>query len=224
MGRIGGWPSTLTEPDLLDAPVVLRPARVSDMRTLRQVSEANASWLRPWGPSNPETLLPRSPVAPLVSMVRQSPIAPYVSIVRLWQGARQGASLLWVVSFGGQLVGQLTVWSIVWGSSRSAQVGYWIDERFAGRGIAPTGLSMAVDYCFHVVGLHRIEARVRPENAASRRMVEKLGFRDEGIRVRDSHIDGAWRDHVSYAITAEEVPNGMLARWRSSLAVLQSGA
>jgi ribosomal-protein-alanine N-acetyltransferase len=76
---------------------------------------------------------------------------------------------------------------------------------------------MAVDHCFRAVGLHRLEASIRPENTASRRVVEKLGFREEGVRVRQLHINGAWRDHICYAITAEEVPTGMLPRWRDSL-------
>jgi ribosomal-protein-alanine N-acetyltransferase len=97
-------------------------------------------------------------------------------------------------------------------------VGYWIDEAYAGRGIIPTTLAMAVDHCFGVIGLHRLEASIRPENHASRRVVEKLGFRDEGVRVRQLHINGTWRDHICYAITAEEVPAGMLPRWRSLLA------
>jgi ribosomal-protein-alanine N-acetyltransferase len=129
--------------------------------------------------------------------------------------ARQGQALPWVVTFGGQFAGQLTVGSLVWGSARSGQVGYWVDENFAGQGIIPTALAMAVDHCFFAVGLHRIEASIRPENTASRRVVEKLGFREEGVRVRQLHINGAWRDHVCYAITAEEVPQGMLPRWRS---------
>ena len=66
--------------------------------------------------------------------------------------------------------------------------------------------------------MHRLEASIRPDNAASRRVVEKLGFRDEGIRVRQLHIDGAWRDHICYAITAEEAATGMLRRWQRSLA------
>ena len=69
---------------------------------------------------------------------------------------------------------------------------------------------------------HRIEAGIRPENAASRRAVEKLGFRDEGTRVRQVHINGAWRDHVCYAITAEEASAGLLAQWRRSLATSTS--
>jgi [ribosomal protein S5]-alanine N-acetyltransferase len=112
----------------------------------------------------------------------------------------------------------------VWGSSRSGTIGYWIDEAYAGRGITPTALAMAVDHCFRVVGLHRLEASIRPENAASRRVVEKLGFREEGVRVRQLHINGQWRDHLCYAITSEEVPAGMLPRWRSSLASSRSGA
>jgi ribosomal-protein-alanine N-acetyltransferase len=74
---------------------------------------------------------------------------------------------------------------------------------------------MAVDHCFGVIGLHRLEASIRPENHASRRVVEKLGFREEGIRVRQLHINGAWRDHICYALTVEEVPQGLMPRWRS---------
>ena len=129
-----------------------------------------------------------------------------------------GIAFTWVILYGGQFAGELTVWRIVWGSCRSAELGYWIDARFAGRGIMPTALAMGVDHCFQVMGMHRLEAGIRPENAASRRVVEKLGFRDEGIRVRQVHIDGAWRDHICYAITAEEIPTGMLCQWRSSLA------
>ncbi len=69
----------------------------------------------------------------------------------------------------------------------------------------PTALAMAMDHCFTTVGLHRIEATIRPENRASRRVVEKLGFHEEGIRRRCLHVDGAWRDHICYALTAEDV-------------------
>jgi len=212
VGRIRGWPATLSEPELLDAPVVLRPVRVSDARTWREIRVRNASWLRPWEPSNPETPLHRSSIGPYVAMVRT-----------MRREARQGQALPWVVTYGGQFAGQLTVGTIVWGSSRSGQIGYWIDESFAGRGIIPTALAMAVDHCFRVVGLHRLEASIRPENTASRRVVEKLGFREEGVRVRQLHINGSWRDHICYAITAEELPTGMLPRWRSSVAASRSG-
>jgi [ribosomal protein S5]-alanine N-acetyltransferase len=198
-----GWPVTLTEPDLLELPVALRPVRVKDAAMWRETRVRNAAWLRAWEPTNPETPLYRSSLGPYVSMART-----------MRREARQGLTVPWVVTYGGQFAGQLTVGSIVWGSARSAQVGYWIDEAFAGRGIIPTALAMAMDHCFFVIGLHRVEATIRPENHASRRVVEKLGFREEGLRRRSLHIDGAWRDHLCYAMTVEDVAGGLMNRWR----------
>jgi len=208
-----GWPTTLTEPGLLGAPVGLRPVRVKDASIWRETRVRNAAWLRPWEPTNPETPLYRSSLGPYVAMART-----------LRKEARQGLTLPWVVTYDGQFAGQLTVGSIVWGSARYAQVGYWVDEAFAGRGVTPTALAMALDHCFFVVGLHRVEATIRPENHASRRVAEKLGFRDEGLRRRSLHIDGAWRDHLCYALTVEDVQGGLLARWRSALLASRSRA
>jgi len=134
---------------------------------------------------------------------------------RLRTEAREGRSMPFVVTFGGDLVGQLTVGGISWGSLRSAHIGYWVDQRVAGRGIMPTAVAMATDHCF-ATGLHRIEINIRPENVASRRVVEKLGFRPEGLRPRYLHIDGDWRDHLSFALTVDEVPGGLVARWNAS--------
>jgi [ribosomal protein S5]-alanine N-acetyltransferase len=207
-----GWPVTLTEPDLLELPVSLRPVRVKDAAAWRDTRVRNAGWLRAWEPTNPETPLYRSSLGPYVSMART-----------MRREARQGLTVPWVVTFGGRFVGQLTVGSIVWGSARSAQVGYWIDEAYAGRGITPTALAMAMDHCFFVIGLHRIEATIRPENHASRRVVEKLGFREEGLRRRSLHIDGAWRDHLCYALTAEDAAGGLMPRWRRVLSASKTG-
>jgi ribosomal-protein-alanine N-acetyltransferase len=74
---------------------------------------------------------------------------------------------------------------------------------------------MATDYCLGTLGLHRMEINIRPENAASLRVVDKLGFRDEGLRVKYLHIDGAWRDHRTFALTSEELTEPLLARWRA---------
>jgi len=74
---------------------------------------------------------------------------------------------------------------------------------------------MATDACFTEYGLHRMEICIRPENAASLRVVQKLGFRYEGLRRRYIHIDGDWRDHYAFSLTREDVPQGVLARWLS---------
>jgi ribosomal-protein-alanine N-acetyltransferase len=198
---------------LLEAPVGLRPVQVKDASIWRETRVRNATWLRPWEPTNPETPLYRTSLGPYVAMART-----------MRREARHGMTLPWVITYGGQFAGQLTVGSIIWGSARSAQVGYWIDEAYAGRGVTPTALAMALDHCFFVVGLHRIEATIRPENHASRRVVEKLGFRDEGLRRRSLHIDGAWRDHLCYALTSEDVQDGLLPRWRSALRAARSRA
>jgi [ribosomal protein S5]-alanine N-acetyltransferase len=213
VGRMRGWPVTLTEPTLLGAPVGLRPIRVKDATAWRDGRVRNATWLRPWEPTNPETPLYRTTLGPYVAMART-----------MRREARQGLTLPWVVTYEGRFAGQLTVGGITWGSSRSAQVGYWIDEAYAGQGVTPTVLAMAMDHCFFAVGLHRVEATIRPENQASRRVVEKLGFREEGLRRRSLHIDGAWRDHLCYALTVEDVHGGLLARWRSIVQAQRSRA
>jgi ribosomal-protein-alanine N-acetyltransferase len=195
-----GWPATLAE-----GPVGLRPLRLRDASTWREVRIRNAEWLRPWEPTNPETPLFRSGIGPYLGMAQT-----------MRREARQGLALPWVVTYEGDFVGQLTIGAIVWGSGRFAQIGYWVDKTVAGRGVMPTAVALAVDHCFFNVGLHRVEANIRPENSASRRVVEKLGFREEGVRQRYLHIDGAWQDHICYALTTEDVPGGLMSRWRAS--------
>jgi [ribosomal protein S5]-alanine N-acetyltransferase len=126
--------------------------------------------------------------------------------------ARAGRTLPWVVTFEARLVGQLTIGGIQLGSLRSAHAGYWVDEAYAGRGIIPMALALGIDHCFHGLGLHRIEINIRPENTASRRVAEKLGLRYEGLRARYLHIDNDWRDHLSYALTVDELSGGMVER------------
>ncbi|MFC4563621.1 GNAT family N-acetyltransferase [Nocardiopsis mangrovi] len=198
MNRIRGWPVTLAE-----GPVALRPLRLRDAMALRETRVRNADWLRPWEPTHPEMPLQTASLTPYVAMLQA-----------IRAEARHGISMPWAVTYNGAFAGQLTVSAIVWGSARSAQVGYWIDRAYAGRGVIPTAVALAVDHSFFTVGLHRIEASIRPENRASRRVAEKLGFREEGLRKRQLHIDGAWRDHLCYALTTEDVPGGLLARWR----------
>jgi ribosomal-protein-alanine N-acetyltransferase len=115
-----------------------------------------------------------------------------------------------------RLVGHINLGNIVRRAFSSAYVGYWVDFRVAGRGIIPTALALAVDHAFGPGGLHRVEINIRPENGPSRRVVEKLGFREEAYHPRYMHIDGTWRDHLGYAMTNEEVAaeGGLVARWR----------
>ncbi|HET8970966.1 MAG TPA: GNAT family protein [Candidatus Nanopelagicales bacterium] len=189
------WPATLS-----DGRVRLRPLRRRDSRRWREVRSRNAAWLRPWEATSPD---PRAEAAPSFGAM----------VHRLRAEARARRTLPFVICYDDELVGQLTVGGIGFGSLRSAHIGYWIDQAVAGRGITPTAVALAVDHCFGAMNLHRIEVNIRPENVASRRVAEKLGLRFEGLRPHYLHIDGAWRDHLGFAITVEEVPDGLLHRW-----------
>jgi [ribosomal protein S5]-alanine N-acetyltransferase len=192
--------------ELAEGDVALRPIRMRDHRAWREVNQRNRDWLRPW----------EATVPPLAAGHPGGSRPTYRQMVRhLRAEAAAGRILPFVVTYQGRLAGQLTVAGITWGSMCSAHVGYWVDQDVAGRGVMPTAVALAVDHCFRVVGLHRIEVCIRPENGPSRRVVEKLGFREEGLRPRYLHIDGAWRDHLVFALTVEEVPpGGLLHRWR----------
>lgn len=193
-----GWPVELYEP-----PVGLRPLRYRDAKAWTEIRARNAEWLRRWEATPP-------PPGPAFAMSFRYMVRHYAA-----QG-RADEALPWAVTYEGRLVGQLNVSNIIWGSARMATVGYWVDGDMAGLGIIPTALAMAADYCFFTVGVHRLEVNIRPENAASLRVVKKLGFREEGVRERLLHIDGDWRDHRSFALTVDEVPDGLLKRWRNS--------
>jgi ribosomal-protein-alanine N-acetyltransferase len=122
----------------------------------------------------------------------------------------------WMIEYQGVLVGQVSVNSITRGAVQSGTVGYWVGKNVAGRGIAPTAVALAFDHAMGAAQLHRLEIAIRPENRPSLRVAEKLGFREEGSRLRYLHVDGQWRNHRIFALTREEVPEGLLARWRAT--------
>jgi ribosomal-protein-alanine N-acetyltransferase len=201
MTRHAGWPARLTY-----GRIGLRPPRLRDAPAWSALRLRNEAWLAPWEPTSPESWASRHAVSAwpsLLSSVRRS--------------ARAGVLLPFVVTYDDRFVGQLTINNVVRGALRSAQIGYWIDQGHAGRGITTAAVALATDHCFGRVGLHRIEIDIRPENVASRRVVAKLGFREEGYLQRYLDIDGAWRDHISYALTVEDVPSGLVSRLRPPL-------
>ena len=180
----------------------LRPLRRRDAQAWQEVRQRNWDWLRPWEATQP----------PDIAHLGQLSIPQLLRSFR--REATQGRMLPFVITYRDTFVGQLTVSGITWGSSCSGQLGYWLDEKVAGRGIMPTAVALVVDHCFSTVHLHRVEVNICPDNMASRRVVEKLGFREEGLRRRYLHINGIWRDHVAYSLTVEEVAEGLLKRWR----------
>ncbi|WP_448625475.1 GNAT family N-acetyltransferase [Geodermatophilus sp. URMC 64] len=196
-----GWPARLAW-----GPVELHPLRRRDAAEWSRLRLANEEWLTPWEPS-----------APLPWRLRHTPAAYRAMRRAVTRRARAGTSLPFAIDVEGRLAGQVTIDNIVRGAMRSGHLGYWIDRAVAGRGMASLAVALVCDHAFGPVGLHRLQADIRPENGPSRRLVERLGFSCEGLLRRYLDIDGDWRDHLTYALLAEDVPAGVLARWRESL-------
>ena len=196
-----GWPVSLA-----DGRVGLRPLRVRDATTWSEVRIRNEQWLSPWE-GRPES-------QPYATWAERHSAVVFTAMLRnIRKESRAGRTLPLAITYDGRLAGQVTASNVIRGAFDSTSVGYWVDSAVAGRGVLPTALALLVDHCFASVGLHRVEANIRPENSASRRAVEKLGFREEGLHQRYLFIDGAWRDHICFAVTREDVPGGMLRRW-----------
>ncbi|WP_017935795.1 GNAT family N-acetyltransferase [Nocardioides sp. Iso805N] len=198
-GADRAWPATLHTrlPDGGDLTV--RALSRRDSRAWYDARRRSAAWLHPWDATVPPGGDARPTTFP--ALVR-----------RLHRAARAGSTYPFAIELDGRFAGQITVNNIVRGSAQFASIGYWIDREQAGRGAVPRAVALVIDHCFAAAGLHRIEICIRPENSNSLRVVEKLGIREIGYAPRFLHIDGAWRDHRIYAITAEECPEGLLTR------------
>jgi ribosomal-protein-alanine N-acetyltransferase len=194
-----GWPATLRE-----GAVELHPLRRSDAVEWSRVRLANEQWLTRWEPSVAQPWARRHTPAAYRAVRR-----------RVLQRARLGLTLPFTVRLDGRLAGQVTLDNVVRGAMRSGNIGYWIDEAVAGRGVASLAVALVCDHAFGPAGLHRVQADIRPENGPSQRLVERLGFQREGLFRRYLDIDGDWRDHYTYALLAEDLPGGVLARWRA---------
>jgi ribosomal-protein-alanine N-acetyltransferase len=182
--------------------IAVRLVRLKDARGLQRLLADNRAWLRPWEGTHPEGRGAEPGSFPLRASIRAQ-----------LRALRVGETIPLVIEVDGQLAGQVTVSSLSQGALQSSQIGYWIAEGFAGRGAIPTAVALTIDFLFDQLRLHRTEICLVPGNEKSLRVVEKLGMRYEGYRPRYIHINGRWQDHLAFAITAEEVPGGMLNRY-----------
>jgi ribosomal-protein-alanine N-acetyltransferase len=182
------------------APLVLHGRRLtlrtlseSDYEAWLEVRERCHEWLLKWEP--------RSANQPHLSEDRRS----FVNRCSIRERERQlGTAFGFGMFVGDRFGGEITLSSIQRGPLQSAFIGYWIDEALAGQGYVPESVVTLLQYAFDSLRLHRVEINIIPRNQSSRRVVEKLGLRFEGIAERYLEIDGAWEDHARYAITSEE--------------------
>ncbi|MFP3906218.1 MAG: GNAT family N-acetyltransferase [Acidimicrobiales bacterium] len=174
--------------------ILLRPLTLGDFEQWREVRRHNHEWLTKWEPQrvpgHPDPIEDRDAFA-----VRCS----------ARQRERQlGTAYGFAIFVDGAFAGEINVSSVQRGPFQSAYVGYWIDERHAGHGYMPEAVVAIMRYAFEDLKLHRLQISIIPRNMASRRVVEKLDLRCEGLAQRYLEINGVWEDHLRYAITAEE--------------------
>lgn len=103
-----------------------------------------------------------------------------------------------------KLVGGITLGNIRYGVAQTGHIGYWIGERYAGQGFMVDALRLVVRHAFDTLRLHRIEAACIPDNARSVRVLEKAGFRREGLLRSYLRINSEWHDHYLYALIADD--------------------
>jgi [ribosomal protein S5]-alanine N-acetyltransferase len=111
-------------------------------------------------------------------------------------------SLLICLRSSGAIAGMVNINSIIRGRFQCGSLGYAAFAPTAGQGYMTEGLGLVVRYAFEQLRLHRLEANIQPANHPSLRLVQRLGFRREGYSPELLFIDGAWRDHERWAITA----------------------
>lgn len=194
-GRHPGWPAQLGALRVGAGVVALRPVRLRDGTDWSSIRVRDQAHLAPWEPTMPGTWVQRHSSAEWPGRW-----------LLLRSAARRGTALPFAITLDGRLAGHVMIGNVVREPLLSAYVGYWCDRRVTGAGVTTAAVALAVDHCLGPVGLHRIEATVRPENRASRRVLEKLGFREEGLFRRYLDVDGGWRDHLCFALTVEDLP------------------
>lgn len=160
----------------------------------QEVRRRNRDWLTKWEPSRP-------PGGPDVVEDRGAFALRCHAREREWQ---LGSGYGFGVFVNGNFAGEINLNSVQRGAFQSSYLGYWIDEGRAGNNYTPEGVLLVVRFALEQLGLHRVQISIVPRNNASRRVVEKLGVRSEGVAVRYLEINGTWEDHIRFAITSEE--------------------
>lgn len=188
------------------ARVTLRPLLLSDYRAWKEVRDRCGDWLTKWEPE-PASVGINAPEDRDAFAIRCS--------TRMRE-RQLGTAFSFGIFHEDQFRGEINLGAVRRGAFQNAYVGYWIDEAVAGQGLMPESLVVLARFAFEDLHLHRLQVAIIPRNLASRRVVEKLELRHEGVARGYLCIDGVWEDHVRYALTAEEWDTraeDLTARW-----------
>jgi len=180
---------------LTTARLVLRAPKTSDVAELRRLIRHNHVHLKPWNPAPPAGEDPASITEVSKTILRQR---------REW---KRGSGFVFMMALReepGHFIGKIALNGILRGAMYGAYLGYWMDVDHLDRGYVTEGIRAVLDFGFEQANLHRIQAAIMPKNERSLRVIEKLGFRKEGLAERYLQIAGKWEDHVIFAKTREE--------------------
>ena len=174
--------------------VVLRPLVAQDFNGWSEVRRRNGEWLTQWEPMrlthHPDPETNREVFAARCGARERERLA--------------GTQFAFGIFVDGAFAGEINLNNVVRGAFQSATIGYWIDKSRAGRSLMSEAVVVLAQYAFEEMRLHRLEICIIPRNVNSRRVMEKLDIRTEGIAERFLEINGVWEDHIRYGITYEE--------------------
>jgi len=188
---------------------MLRPLTPNDFPEWREVRVRNEGWLVPWEPkrpvSSPDATRDRTAFEARCAARERERTSDHAYPFGVFVDQR--------------FAGEVNINNVTRGALQSGTIGYWIDEARAGKGYIAEAVAVIIRYAFEELSLHRLEVCIVPRNTKSRRVVEKLGLREEGVALRFLEINGTWEDHLRYAITVEEWESrrdDLIAAWMST--------
>ncbi|OIR41645.1 GNAT family N-acetyltransferase [Corynebacterium sp. NML140438] len=205
-GPTPGWPERTP---LVRLPggetVTLRPLRLQDGREWRRTRVLDQQWLQPVEPTIRSTWE--------AAHTKNAWVGQWTMLKEM---ASDGTVVPMVIEVDGRFAGQLTLGGIQRGTVDECWIGYWVHSPYQGRGIATAACALGTDHAINRVGLHRVTATYLPDNPASGRVLEAVGFREEGFMRGNIHINGRWRDHYFVAMTEDDYPTSAVDRLRRS--------
>ena len=194
MALFGLTRSVSPEPLLRGEGLYLRPATSTDFSSWSRIRAASRTFLEPWEPTWPDDDLTQA--AFRRRLRRQDE-----DIAR-----DEAYAFLIFDQTSDEMVGGITLGGIRRGVSQSGTLGYWMGAPHAGKGRMTRAVAVAVEFAFAKLRLHRVEAACIPDNAPSIALLERNGFQREGYARGYLKIDGAWRDHVLFALVESDLP------------------
>ena len=198
------WMAEATGPVLRGQGVLLRPPRPSDYAEWAELRGGSRDYLQPWEPAWAEDDLTKAAFRRRLSIYARE-----MELGNAWP-------FFVFIDEGRTLVGAVTLSNVRRGVAETGTLGYWIGRPYAGQGVCTAAVRAMLGHAFSALGLHRVEAACVPTNHASRRVLEKSGFRQEGVARAYLKINGRWADHLLFGVLRDEFAVGVAPSVRVS--------